>query len=184
MEPSPKLVTARGLLMMPEHEERLELIRGVVHARPHAGRMVGAAAAGGLGALGGYVEPRGMGEVVARTGFWVERDPDTILAPNFAYVSAGRLLALEEFGRDFYYPGPPDIAGEVTCAVDAPGEADARVARWLAAGTKMVLLIDASRRTVAVHRPGVVPRQLTEDDVLEGGDVVPGWKLPVRGIFA
>ncbi|MBB4635294.1 Uma2 family endonuclease [Longimicrobium terrae] len=177
-------VTARALLMMPEHDKRLELIRGVVHQRPHAVWAVGAASAGGLRALGAYVEPRGLGEVVARAGFWVERDPDTVLAPNFAFVSAQRLRALEDCGRNFYYPGPPDLAGEVTCKVDQPEEAEARVARWLAAGTRMVLLIDASRRTVAVHRPGCIPLHLTDDDVLEGGDVVPGWTLPVRDIFA
>lgn len=184
MNPSLERVTARALLSMPEHDKRLELIRGVVHERPHAVRMVGAASAGGLGALGAYVEPRGLGEVVARAGFWVERDPDTVLAPNFAFVSAERLDALGDFGMDFYYPGPPDLAGEVTCEVDQPEDAEARVARWLAAGTRMVLLIDASRRTVAVHRPGSIPMHLTEDDVLEGGDVVPGWTLPVRDLFA
>jgi hypothetical protein len=114
----------------------------------------------------------------------VERDPDTVIAPSFAFVSNDRLALMGDEVEDFYFPGPPDLAGEVTCESDAPGEAQARVERWLAAGTRMVLLVNATRRMVAVHQSGFGAVPLMESDVLEGGDVVPGWKLPVRDIFA
>lgn len=57
------------------------------------------------------------------------------------------------------------------------------MADWLAHGTPMVLTVNPQRRSVAVHRPSLAMRLLTEDDVLDGEDVVPGWRLPVRDIF-
>ena len=58
------------------------------------------------------------------------------------------------------------------------------MATWLAHGARMVLVLNPCRRTVAVHRPGADVRQLTVDDTLDGEDVVPGWTLPVRDLFA
>lgn len=44
--------------------------------------------------------------------------------------------------------------------------------------------MNPGRRTVAVHAPGVDVRVLGEDDVVDGGDVVPGWQLRVRELSA
>ena len=59
-----------------------------------------------------------------------------------------------------------------------------KVADYLAAGGRMVVVIDPPRRTATVHRPGQEPQVLTEADTLDGVDVVPGWQMPVRGILA
>ena len=47
----------------------------------------------------------------------------------------------------------------------------------------MVVVVNSRRREVAVYLPGEDPEILTEEDILDGGDVVPGWTIPVREIF-
>ena len=48
----------------------------------------------------------------------------------------------------------------------------------------MVAVVDPPQRCVTVYRSRTDVTVLTEDDVLEGGEVVPGWRLPVRDVFA
>jgi Uma2 family endonuclease len=59
-----------------------------------------------------------------------------------------------------------------------------KVADYLAAGCPMVVVIDPDARNVTVHRPGEEPLVLKDSDTLDGGDVVPGWRMPVREIFS
>jgi hypothetical protein len=61
---------------------------------------------------------------------------------------------------------------------------NAKVAEWLAHGTRLAFVVNPRRRTVAIHRPGQSVRTLGIDDVLDGEDVVPGWRLAVRDLFA
>lgn len=59
-----------------------------------------------------------------------------------------------------------------------------KVLDWLSAGTRVVWLVSPECRTVTVFRSRDDIAIVDELDVLDGGDVVPGWKLPVRDIFA
>ncbi len=77
-----------------------------------------------------------------------------------------------------------DLAVEVISPYDLYTEVDEKVAMWLEHGTRMVCIVNPRRRTVAVHRAGGGVRLLTEADEIDGEDVVPGWKLPVRALFA
>lgn len=56
----------------------------------------------------------------------------------------------------------------------------AKVRDYLAAGTRLVWVIDPHRRTVTVYRPGADPRVLRPDDLLDGGDILPSFTVPVR----
>lgn len=78
----------------------------------------------------------------------------------------------------------PDLAIEVISPTDRYSEVRAKVDHYLDAGTPMVVVVDPPRRAATVHRVRNKPVELTENDVLDGEDVVPGWKLPVRDIFA
>ena len=73
---------------------------------------------------------------------------------------------------------------EVISPNDLYTEVDEKVGEWLEHGTRMVLVVNPRRRTVAVHRPGRDVRVLGMDDALQGEDVVPGWTLAVRDLFA
>lgn len=71
-----------------------------------------------------------------------------------------------------------DLAAEVVSPSDSWGEAEEKVRNHLAAGTRLVWVIDPRRRTVTVHRPGARPRILTPDQQLDGGDLLPGFSVP------
>jgi hypothetical protein len=54
---------------------------------------------------------------------------------------------------------------------------------WLDAGSRMVFVADPLQRTVTVYRSLDDIRVLTEDATIDGGGVVPGWRLPVADLF-
>ena len=83
---------------------------------------------------------------------------------------------------DGFFPGPPDLAIEVISPSDRLTEVYDKVEEWLAAGTLMVIVVNPRDRTVSVHTPESVVT-LSENETLDGGDVVPGWRLPIADIF-
>ena len=117
----------------------------------------------------------------AETGFKLASNPDVVRAPDVAFVRRERV---EEVGDvEGYWPGAPDLAVEVISPSDTYGEVQEKVFDWLDAGTKMVILVMPRKRTVTVYRSLSDIIMLTEHDMLDGGDVVPGWKIPVRELF-
>ena len=115
----------------------------------------------------------------AETGFILSRDPDTVRAPDFAFIAAGR-AALRERG---FVPGAPDLAVEVLSPDDRPGYVREKVAEWLEAGAVAVWVVDPRRRTVTVHDAGIPPSTHKESDTLRGGAVLPGLELDVLDLF-
>ena len=85
---------------------------------------------------------------------------------------------------DGFFPGPPDLAIEVISPSDRYSDVAEKVEDWLSAGTRMVIVVDPRRRVAIVHLPGREPITLHEHETLDGGDVVPGWSMPVADIFA
>ena len=111
----------------------------------------------------------------------MERNPDTVRAPDAAFVRRERV---EEVGETAgYFPGAPDLAVEVVSPGDAYAEVEGKVAAWLGAGTRMVIVVDPSNRLVRVHRGPSDVTTLTESDEIDGVDVVPGWRMPMRWLF-
>lgn len=175
------MVTAEELLRMPEGQCRRELVRGVVREMPFRGALEGRVLACVMMYLGEYVKERRLGLVYSATGFHLEFDPDTVLSCPVGFV--GRRRNGELGDSDGYVPGPPDLAIETVSWSSTPGEMEAKARDWLAAGCRMAVVIDPSLRTATVHHPGTGTLLLNEGDVLDGGDVVPGWRLPLRDVF-
>jgi len=131
--------------------------------------------------LAQHAESRRLGTVVAaETGFWLSRDPDTVRAPDIAFVRAARTPETERG----YFPGPPDLAVEVLSPNDRPGYVREKIAEWLEAGALVVWVVDPRERTVTVHEAGKHPSVLGDTDTLSGGDLLPGFELAVSEIFA
>ncbi len=82
-----------------------------------------------------------------------------------------------------YWPGAPDLAAEVVSPNDTHTGVTEKALAWLEAGSRMVLVVDPLQRTVTVYRSLDDIRVLTEDATVDGGDVVPGWRLPVADLF-
>lgn len=175
-------VTADELLAMPDDGVLCELVNGELTGTPLLGEEHGVIAAEILIRLGSHVVAHGLGTVYARAGFHISAAPDTVLAPDAAFVSRERIEQVA-ISRG-YRTGAPDLAVEVVSPGDSFVEVEAKVARWLSAGCRMVIVVNPARRAATVYRSRDDIALLTEGDVLDGGDVVPGWTLPLRELFA
>ncbi len=173
------LVTAEALWLLPDDGNRHELIAGELRTMSPSGEAHGGIAATFTTYPNVYVMARRLGRVfAAATGFLVATDPDTVLAPDVAFVRAERLVA----APSGYHRGAPDLAVEIVSPNDRYTEVDEKVAAWLDHGTRMVVVVNPRRRELAVHRSVTAVRQLTIEDRLDGDDVVPGWSLAVRDL--
>ncbi len=118
----------------------------------------------------------------AETGFRLSTDPDTVRAPDVAFVSQARVETVGEV--EGFWPEAPDLAVEVVSPGDSYTDVEEKVFAWLDAGTKMVVVINPRQRSATVYKSPSDITALAEADILDGGDVVPGFELAVREIFA
>lgn len=183
MVSKPRLVTAQELLEMPDDGYHYELVRGELRKMAPAGARHGRSAGKVARPLMNYVATNNLGEVyIAEAGFLLASDPDVVRVPDTAFVRRERFVDVGDV--DGFFPGPPDLAVEVISPSDRYSEVAEKVEDWLKAGTRMVIVVDPRRRIASVHLPGREPLTFTEQDTLDGGDVVPGWSMPVADIFA
>lgn len=120
-----------------------------------------------------------------RLGFVTGADGGYIIAgeryiPDVAFVSKARQ---EQPSEQAYSDIPPDLVVEVLSPSNTPHELRVKVANYLAAGVT-VWMVDPEREVVEVYAPGQPVRKVAADGVLEGGDVLPGFRLSVEDIFA
>jgi Uma2 family endonuclease len=176
-------VTANELLHMPDDDFRYELVRGELRQMNPAGNVHGRIAVRVTWRLAQHVEENRLGTVyAAETGFRLASDPDTVRAPDVAFVSQARIEAVGEV--EGFWPEAPDLAAEVVSPGDSYAEVEEKVFDWLDAGTKMVVVINPRQRSATVYKSPTDIVALAEADVLAGGDIVPGFELAVKEIFA
>ena len=72
---------------------------------------------------------------------------------------------------------------EVISPTDRLTRVASKVQDWLEHGTRMVIVVNPRNHTVQVHTSDGVT-ELAEADTLDGGDVLPGWSMPVADIFS
>lgn len=177
-----KLVTAEDLALPIEDECRYDLIRGELYRMAPAGARHGKIGMRIARPLANHVSEHELGEVFgAETGFILARDPDTMLAPDVAFVRADRLPPDEE--QDGFLPLAPDLVVEIVSPSDTARYVFDKVMEYLDAGVLMVIVIEPRRRTVSVYGSDRVARVLVEGEELDGGDVLPGFRLPVKDLF-
>ena len=117
---------------------------------PLTGHRHGRLAANVTLSLGLYVKANDLGKVyAAKTGFKLAENPDTVRAPDVAFVAAIRLGNLPETG---YFPGPPDLAVEIVSPNDRYSEVEEKVEMWLFYGVRMVITLSPQTRTATVYR--------------------------------
>jgi Uma2 family endonuclease len=175
------LVTADEFYLMCRDGVRRELVRGEVRAMPPAGGEHGSVSADIATDINVFVRKRKLGRVfAAETGFVVAHDPDTVRAPDCAFVRAERLAG--GLPRKFV-PFAPDLAVETVSPEDRSSRVDEKVREWMAAGVRLLWVIDPRKRAVAVRRPGASPRVLRNGDFLDGEDVLPGFRLAVSDLW-
>jgi Uma2 family endonuclease len=176
-------VTADELLHMPDDGFRYELVQGELRQMNPAGNVHGLVTMSFAWRLAQHVDEHRLGTVyAAETGFRLSSDPDTVRAPDVAFVRRASVEAVGEV--EGFWPAAPDLAVEVISPGDSYSEVEEKVFAWLDAGSKMVVVINPQQRSATVYKSPTEITVLAEADVLAGGDIVPGFELEVREIFA
>ena len=175
--------TADDLLRLAHDDRwRTELVKGQLVREPPAGAMHGAVSADLIARLVHHVREQRLGVVLSsETGFVVGSDPDTVRAPDAAFLSRERI---PEGGLpNGFCRVAPDLAVEVVSPSNTARAMAAKVLDYLAAGTRIVWVVDPFSRVVMVYRGLEDIRILPEGSVLSGEDVVPGFEVPVTDLF-
>ena len=174
--------TASELYEMPDDGFRYELVKGELRKMSPAGSEHGAIVINVTLLVGSHVKSNDLGVCFgAETGFKIASDPDTVRAPDLAFVSRERI---PEGGiPKKFWEGAPDLAVEVVSPGDTYSEVEEKVEDWLEAGARAVWVLNPKRRSVSVYRSMTDVTHLSEDDELDGGDVVPGFRCKVSEIF-
>jgi Uma2 family endonuclease len=176
-------MTAQELLEYRHEPYRQELIEGRLYEMEPPGAVHGRVAAVIGALLYAHVEREGLGiAFTSEVGFHLASDPDTVRAPDVAFVARERVPATG-IPRG-YWPGPPDLAIEVVSPNDRHSQVEGKALHWLDAGARAVVVVDPPLRTATVYRSRRDVRILAVGELLDLADVVPGWSPPVGEFFA
>jgi Uma2 family endonuclease len=180
MPMSKRYLTEADLMRLDDDSCRHELVAGVVVAEPFPTPGHDRTFRRLLRLLGDFVGAHALGEVFGETGYVLARDPDTVRGPDLSFVSRERLSTFDD---SRFFSGAPDLAVEILSRSNRPGAMHAKVADYLAAGTRLVWVVDPEQKSVTAYRELLAPRRLESNETLDGGDVLPGLAIPVEAIF-
>ena len=175
-------ITADELLRLPRGQLRYELIRGKLITMSPSGSEHGVVTNRLSSRLDQFVSPRSLGLLFgAETGFRLERHPDTVRAPDIAFISHAK-IPLGGIPKG-YWAGPPELAVEVVSPNDTAREVAEKAADWIRFGARAVWVVDPDSQTVAVYAADGSVKTITQGETLDGGDVFPGFRCDVSDIF-
>ena len=166
---------------MPLGDARYELVEGLLVAMSPVSLTHGRITARVAALLDAHAESRGLGVVGVEVGFVLSRDPDTVRAPDVAFIMADHVRSANAHG---FFHGPPDLAVEVLSPEDRRTEMATKIGEYLRCGTAAVLVVDPAEQTASIHRrlsPVVVAS--AKDDEINLDDVIPDLRVRVRDIL-
>jgi Uma2 family endonuclease len=177
-----KLMTIEEFARLDNDECSHELSDGELITMPPPGYERGLIVANLIGAIKPFVKAQGLGAVLSNSGFTIGRDPDTVLAPDIAYVQATAPSAAPP--PRGYPEFLPDLVFEIVSPSDNAAYVQRKVQKYLSAGVSMVVVIWPLTRTVSVHHTEGSSVMLSETDQLSFGEIIPGFSVAVNDLFA
>ena len=175
------LMTAEELLQLDVRDKSTELVRGRLVVREPPSTYHGRVQSNLNVLFGGFVHAHRLGAVFGQdTGFKIASDPDTVRAPDLAFVSRERAMLISPRG---YAALAPDLVAEILSPDDRLGEVLAKVGEWLEAGARMVWVIDPDRKVAQAYRSDGIVTTIGSDGVLDGESVVPGFSCALGELF-
>ena len=178
-----RAITAEELFRMPDDGYKYELVAGRLRKMTPAGSLHGLVGMRLAVAISAHVDTHGLGVVFAAdTGFKLASNPDTVRAPDVAFVTRAKIPAS---GIPItYWRGAPDLAVEVMSPTDVRSEIDEKIEQYLRTGVRQVWFVEPLARRVTILRPGTPPQVLSDTDTPDGGDLLPGFSYPLARLFA
>jgi Uma2 family endonuclease len=158
-----------------------ELLRGQLLVREPPGTRHGSIAARLTYLLAHHVYQYALGVVCGQdTGFKIQSDPDTVRAPDVAFIGRARADRIPATG---YAAFAPDLVAEIVSPDDRPGELLAKVGQWLNAGSILVWVIDPARAEAREYRDDGELRIIAADGHLDGDPVVPRFTCALADVL-
>ena len=177
-----KPMTAQEFFEHAPQDKRSELVRGEVIEMAPASEEHGTYGMELSWRLAQFIRENKLGRsYMAETGFILERNPDLVRAPDFAFVAKERVGKGRRSGG--FFEGAPDLAVEVASPSESSEDIQDKVIDYLTAGTRMVLYLHPRSRTITVYRSLDTIHVLTLKDTLDGEDVLPGFRVSLQEIF-
>ena len=178
----PELMTAEELEHLRLPGKSAELDRGRLLVREPPGTRHGRIAATLAYFVTDYVRRKHLGVVFAQdTGFKIQSNPDTVRAPDVAFLAQERGDQVPDRG---YAALAPDLLAEIVSPEDRPGELLAKIAQWLEVGTRLVWVIDPRSAEARVYRADGSLTIIGADGALDGEDVLPGFACALKDILS
>jgi Uma2 family endonuclease len=181
---APALMTADELFTYDLPGKRTELVEGRLLVREPAGLDHGRLAATLTILLGAHANPphqEPLGVVLTcDPGFWIGRDPDTVRAPDVAFVQRDRWPTHDTHTFGAF---APDFAIEIRSPSDRAGAVLFKIGQWLNAGVGVVWVIDPQRRTAQHFATDGTITLLGEHDTLDAASVLPGFRVPLASLW-
>ena len=176
------LLTAEDLWKIVADGSRYELSKGELLPMTPIGLRHGQIAVKIARKLSEFVEAGSLGIVGVEIGFKLAFAPDTVRAPDIAFVSRKRFPegTLPETFADF----PPDLAVEVLSPSDTTSGMLRKVGEYFAGQVPLVWVVNPATETVAVYRSAQDVKVLSAGEELDGGVVLPGFSMKVADVFA
>jgi Uma2 family endonuclease len=175
--------TAEQLLALPTGMgKRYELLAGELREMSPSRWRHGAVVDNVHTLLGSFIRASRLGRGFgAETGFRIARDPDTVRAPDFAFIAKEHLPA--DAPAEGFWPGAPDLAVEVLSPGDRLGDVDEKIDAWLTAGGAAVWVVDPKLETITVYRSRTEISVYAAGDTFHNEPVVPGFSCAVEEFF-
>lgn len=173
-------ITDHDLLALPRDGRKYELVDGAVRVSP-AGARHGQVCVRLAIKLGSFVADKKLGHVLdSSTGFRLPSG--NVRSPDLSFVAAGRFA--DERPPQGFAPLAPDLAIEVLSPEDNKRAVLDKIGEYLEAGTRLVWVVDPQAGHAAIYRSLTSVRELLIDDMLDGEDVVPGFRCALRETLA
>ena len=182
LQPPPGTATEQDVIEINDRENRLcELINGVLVEKA-VGYYEGQVAFVIAYLIERFLEDHDLG-LATGDGAMSRYRPGLVYIPDASFVSWDRLPSRES-PREPIPPLVPDLAVEVLSRSNTRKEMDSKLRDYFATGVRVVWEVEPRKRIVNVYRSPSDPVTLQEDDELDGGDVLPGFRVKVATIFA
>ncbi len=174
-------VRAEDLAAMGE-DAAFELDEGALVPLPPAGFLHGEVVSNVHDVIKRHVRRHRLGTVLAaETGFVLQRGPDTLRAPDVAFVARDRLEQVRRGGG--FGEGAPDLAVEVISPDDRAADVERKALQYLAAGVRAVWILFPATRSVSVRRAGGDVLVLHGEDTVLDEPALPGFRCRLKELF-
>jgi Uma2 family endonuclease len=173
------LMTAEQLLAR-TGDGRSELVYGDFVELPPRGQLEAFLLSRLISSLAGFLEQHKIGVACTSLGVVLSRGPDTVRAPDLAFISKARISYPPSTK---FFEGAPDLAIEVLSPEDRAGKTQEKIREYLKAGARQVWIVDPDTETVTVHLPGGGSQSYSGDSEVSGGDILPGFSFRPADLF-